>query len=159
MTGSRRREEIVSKIKSSEVPVPGKELAKVYDVSRQVIVQDIALIRAAGYDIISTNRGYILNAPHEQMEDELCSIVDLGGKVVNVMINHRIYGHMEAPLDVASRRNVKEFMEGIHSGKSSPLKNITSNYHYHTVEADSEETLDLIEQVLKEKDYLVSNTP
>ena len=60
MTGSRRREEIVSKIKSSEVPVPGKELAKVYDVSRQVIVQDIALIRAAGYDIISTNRGYIL---------------------------------------------------------------------------------------------------
>ena len=51
MTGSRRREEIVSKIKSSEVPVPGKELAKVYDVSRQVIVQDIALIRAAGYDI------------------------------------------------------------------------------------------------------------
>ena len=103
MTGSRRREEIVSKIKSSEVPVPGKELAKVYDVSRQVIVQDIALIRAAGYDIISTNRGYILNAPHtvtrvfkvshtdEQMEDELCSIVDLGGKVVNVMINHRIY--------------------------------------------------------------------
>ena len=165
MTGSRRREEIVSKIKSSEVPVPGKELAKVYDVSRQVIVQDIALIRAAGYDIISTNRGYILNAPHtvtrvfkvshtdEQMEDELCSIVDLGGKVVNVMIN------MEAPLDVASRRNVKEFMEGIHSGKSSPLKNITSNYHYHTVEADSEETLDLIEQVLKEKDYLVSNTP
>ena len=64
MTGSRRREEIVSKIKSSEVPVPGKELAKVYDVSRQVIVQDIALIRAAGYDIISTNRGYILNAPH-----------------------------------------------------------------------------------------------
>ncbi|OLA11407.1 MAG: DNA-binding transcriptional regulator [Coprococcus sp. 43_8] len=160
MTGSRRREEIVSKIKSSEVPVPGKELAKVYDVSRQVIV-----------DIISTNRGYILNAPHtvtrvfkvshtdEQMEDELCSIVDLGGKVVNVMINHRIYGHMEAPLDVASRRNVKEFMEGLHSGKSSPLKNITSNYHYHTVEADSEETLDLIEQVLKEKDYLVSNTP
>ena len=103
MTGSRRREEIVSKIKSSEVPVPGKELAKVYDVSRQVIVQDIALIRAAGYDIISTNRGYILNAPHsvtrvfkvshtdEQMEDELCSIVDLGGKVVNVMINHRMW--------------------------------------------------------------------
>ena len=52
-----------------------------------------------------------------------------------------------------------EFLEDIRSGKSSPLKNITSNYHYHTVEADSEETLDLIEQVLKEKDYLVSNTP
>ena len=144
MTGSRRREEIVSKIKSSEVPVPGKELAKVYDVSRQVIVQDIALIRAAGYDIISTNRGYILNAPHT---------------VTRVFKVSHTDEQMEEPLDVASRRNVKEFMEGIHSGKSSPLKNITSNYHYHTVEADSEETLDLIEQVLKEKNYLVSNTP
>lgn len=171
MTGSRRREEIVSKIKSSEVPVPGKELAKVYDVSRQVIVQDIALIRAAGYDIISTNRGYILNAPHTVIRECSKSVIRMnrwrmrlcrrgsgrqGGKCNDQSPD---YGHMEAPLDVASRRNVKEFMEGIHSGKSSPLKNITSNYHYHTVEADSEETLDLIEQVLKEKDYLVSNTP
>ena len=171
MEGETRREAILAHLEAENKPVSGSRLSQLFGVSRQVIVQDIALIRAAGYDIISTNRGYILNAPHtvtrvfkvshtdEQMEDELCSIVDLGGKVVNVMINHRIYGHMEAPLDVASRRNVKEFMEGLHSGKSSPLKNITSNYHYHTVEADSEETLDLIEQVLKEKDYLVSNTP
>ena len=162
---------MVDILRNAKKPVSGKALAEKLEVSRQVIVQDIALLRAQKQEIISTCRGYLMkkDAPcrrifkvhhtDEQMEDELCSIVDLGGKVVNVMINHRIYGHMEAPLDVASRRNVKEFMEGIHSGKSSPLKNITSNYHYHTVEADSEETLDLIEQVLKEKDYLVSNTP
>ena len=167
MTGTQRREEIVNTIRSSMVPVSGKELAARFDVSRQVIVQDIALIRAAGYDIISTNRGYILNAPSqaervfkvnhtdEQLEDELCSIVDLGGKIINVMVNHRVYGRMEAPLGITSRRKVKEFLEDIQSGKSSPLKNITSNYHYHRVEVDSEETLDMIEDMLRQKGYLV----
>ena len=104
MTGSKRREEIVNTIMGSQTPVSGKALAGIFDVSRQVIVQDIALIRAAGYDIISTNRGYILNMPQtctrvfkvshtdEQLEDELCSIVDLGGRIVNVMVNHRVYG-------------------------------------------------------------------
>lgn len=167
MTGSERREGIVRDIQASTVPVSGTKLASVYAVSRQVIVQDIALIRASGYDIISTNRGYILNAANtvsrvfkvqhtdEQLEDELCSIVDLGGCVENVMVNHRVYGHIEAELNISSRRRVKEFLEDIHNGKSSPLKNITSNYHYHKVTADSEKTLDLIEEALCEKGFLV----
>ena len=137
-------------------------------MSRQVIVQDIALIRASGYDIISTNRGYIIQEPlvrervfkvnhtDEQVEEELYSIIDLGGTVVNVMVNHRVYGHMEAELRINSRRKVEAFMEDIRSGKSSPLKNITSNYHYHKVAADSEETLDLIEEALRQKHFLVS---
>ena len=90
MTGSERRENIIRQIRNSKVPVAGKQLAEDYQVSRQVIVQDIALIRASGYDIISTNRGYILNGPaevsrvfkvqhtDEQLEEELCAIVDLG---------------------------------------------------------------------------------
>lgn len=168
MTGSERREGIIQKLRESGTPVPGKELAVSYEVSRQVIVQDIALIRASGHEIISTNRGYILNAPkkavkifkvqHEdgQLEEELCAIVDLGGTVENVMVNHRVYGHIEAELNISSRRNVAEFLMDIRSGKSSPLKNITSNYHYHTVSADSEETLDLIEAMLQEKRFLVS---
>ena len=167
MTGSERRNDIISRIKSSAVPVSGKALAQAYEVTRQVIVQDIALIRASGHDIISTNRGYILNPLHkesrvfkvqhtdDELENELCSIVDLGGKIVNVMINHRVYGHIEAVLNINSRRKVMEFMEDIKSGKSSPLKNITSNYHYHTVEADNEETLDMIEEMLQRKGYLV----
>ena len=168
MTGSERRTAIINQIKTSSVPVPGKALAAQFEVSRQVIVQDIALLRTAGYDIISTNRGYILNAPHTitrvfkvshtdaQTEDELYSIVDLGGTVVNVMVNHRVYGHMEAPLGISSRLKVKAFIDDIKNGKSSPLKNITSNYHYHTVEADSEKTLDLIEKTLEEKGYLIT---
>lgn len=166
MTGSERRERIINKIKCNETPISGKTLAQEFEVSRQVIVQDIALIRASGYDVLSTNRGYILNKPQsvsrvfkvyhtdEQVEDELCSIVDLGGNVVNVMINHRVYGHMEAKLGINSRRKVARFVEDIQSGKSSPLKNITSGYHYHKIEADNEETLNLIEEMLKNKGFL-----
>lgn len=168
MTGTERRTKIVELIQNSEKPLSGTALAKQCDVSRQVIVQDIALIRASGYDIISTNRGYIIQEPlvrervfkvnhtDEQLEEELYSIIDLCGTVVNVMVNHRVYGHMEAELRINSRRKVEAFMEDIRSGKSSPLKNITSNYHYHKVAADSEETLDLIEEALRQKHFLVS---
>lgn len=167
MTGTERRDDILRQIRGSSVPVSGKHLASLYEVSRQVIVQDVALIRAAGHDIISTNRGYTLNEPvtvsrvlkvyhtDEQLEEELCAIVDLGGEVENVFVNHRIYGKIEAPLHIDSRRKVAEFMDDIRSGKSSPLKNITSNYHYHNIIADSERTLDLIEQMLRKKEFLV----
>lgn len=169
MTGSDRRQEILKNIKESDRPVSGSKLAKDYDVSRQVIVQDIALLRASGYDIISTNRGYVLEGQtcaervfkvrhtDEQLETELCTIVDLGGQVKNVMVNHKVYGHIEAELGITSRRKVKEFLEDIESGKSIPLKNITSDYHYHTVTADSEETLGLIEDELRKLGFLVEN--
>lgn len=167
MTGTERRNEIVKIIQNSTVPVSGSALASSLGVSRQVIVQDIALIRTAGYDILSTHRGYIINAPHtvqrvfkvyhgdDLLEDELCSIVDLGGVVRNTMINHKIYGHLEAQLGIRSRKDVKEFMQAIECGKSSPMKNITGGYHYHTIEADSEETLTLIENMLREKKFLI----
>ena len=169
MTGSDRRQEILKNIKESDRPVSGSKRAKDYDVSRQVIVQDIALLRASGYDIISTNRGYVLEGQtcaervfkvrhtDEQLETELCTIVDLGGQVKNVMVNHKVYGHIEAELGITSRRKVKEFLADIESGKSTPLKNITSDYHYHTVTADSEETLDLIEEELRKLGFLVEN--
>lgn len=168
MTGEERRHEIVETIKNSGTPVAGGRLAEKYEVSRQVIVQDIALLRAAGYDIFSTNRGYYIRQSEsmtrvykvshtdDEMEEELNTIVDMGGKVIDVFIHHKVYGRIRAELNIASRRQVKEFLETIYSGKSSPLKNITSNYHYHTIEADSEKTFELIERALKEKKYLIS---
>ncbi len=127
MTGTERRTKIVELIQNSEKPLSGTALAKQCDVSRQVIVQDIALIRSSGYDIISTNRGYIIQEPlvrervfkvnhtDEQLEEELYSIIDLGCTVVNVMVNHRVYGHMEAELRINSRRKVEAYMEDIRS--------------------------------------------
>lgn len=169
MTGQERRDAMIEMIRNSEKPVSGTALAKEFAVSRQVIVQDIALIRAAGYEVLSTHRGYLLGQKNsvtrifkvshtdEEIADELNLIVDLGGKVQDVQVNHKVYGRMKADLGIHSRKQVQDFVEEIRSGKSSPLKNITSNYHYHTVEADSEEVLDLIGKELNKRGYLVSH--
>ena len=166
MTGKERRIEILNTIRKTETPISGTELAKKYNVSRQVIVQDIALLRAENHEIYSTTRGYILqgnkvfsrvfSAVHtdEQMEDELNTVVDLGGTVADVFIKHEVYGNLHAELNINSRRKVKEFLEKIKNGASTPLKNLTFGKHFHTVEADSEETLNLIEKELKEKKYI-----
>lgn len=166
MTGKERRESII-KIISGKSPVSGGSLSKTLNVSRQIIVSDIALLRAEGYDIISTNRGYLLNSPagstliikvnhtDEQTEDELNTIVDLGGTVINVFVNHKVYGTISADLNIRSRRNVNEFINNIKSGKSTPLKNITSNYHYHTISAENENILKIITDELRKKGYLI----
>ena len=181
MTGEERRKAIIEIISESTKPVSGTALAKQFQVSRQVIVQDIALLRAADYDIYSAARGYMLmpslsenknkevskdtdaitrvfHVSHtdEQMEDELNTIVDMGGRVLDVYVEHAVYGAIRTALPIACRRHVQEFMSSIHSGKSTPLKNLTAGDHYHTVEADDEDTLDYIEKALKEKGYLCS---
>ena len=145
MTGPERRTAIINQIKTSSAPVPGKALAAQYEVSRQVILHESHLVE----------RIFKVKHTDDQVEDELYTIVDLGGRVRNVMVNHRVYGHMEASLNINSRRNAAEFIDDIRSGKSTPLKNITSNYHYHVVEADSEKTLDMIQEALEEKGFLL----
>lgn len=167
MDCSKRREEIIDMLKSGKLPVSGSTLAGHFHVSRQVIVQDIAILRAAGYNILSTNRGYILNTPpsisriikvshtDSEIEDELNSIVDYGGTVIDVFVNHKAYGELRAPLHISSRRDIEVFLNRIRTGKSTPLKNVTSGYHYHTIEAASEDILDDIEKILEEKGYLI----
>lgn len=166
MNGNERRNEILNLLKQNTGPVSGTNLASHFGVSRQVIVQDMALIRAEGYDILSTNRGYLLRKSDrvsriikvyhtdEQIAEELYAIVDLGGTADNVIVRHRVYGQLEAPLHVSSRRDVHTFLDEIRSGKSTPLKGVTSGYHYHKISADSEETLNLIEQELAAKGIL-----
>lgn len=167
MNAESRRKEILNLIRYNLEPISGTTLAKKMGVSRQVIVQDIALLRAQNNDIISTNKGYVLTSDNkcsrvfkvyhkdDEIIDELNTIVDLGAKVIDVFVKHKVYGRLSANLSVASRRDVMNFMDNINKGKSKPLKNTTSNYHYHTVEADNEEILDLVEKALKEKNYLV----
>ncbi len=165
MDGQARRKKLIEIIRKSEKPVSGTALAEQLEVSRQVVVTDIALIRANGIQIMSTNRGYVINSEDkckriiksrhtdDQILDELFTIVDNGGCAENIIINHRYYNRLEAPLGVNSRRAAKEFMEAIESGKSKSLSSATSGYHYHIISADSEETLDIIEEELKEKGY------
>lgn len=171
LNGSQRRKKIVMMLKQSTDPLSGAALGKETGVSRQVVVQDIALLRTEGYEIVATPRGYVLNTPkqvvrvfktyhtNEQTEEELTAIVDLGGCVVDVMVNHRAYGKMAATLNIRNRRDVQIFMNQLKSGKSTPLLNVTSGYHFHTVTAEREEILDEIEAELKEMGMLAEILP
>ena len=95
----------------------------------------------------------------EQAGDELTSIVDAGGAVLNVIVNHRVYGKITADLDIRNRRDVERYLRDIESGKSFPLLTVTSGYHFHRIAAEDEQTLDEIEAMLKEKGYLADLMP
>lgn len=166
MKAEERRKQLYALL-SDRTPISGSALSEKLSVSRQIIVQDIAILKASGHKIISTHRGYLLeDAPDaervfkvrhtsKQTKDELSLIVSLGGTVLDVFVWHKVYGKIEATLNIFSERGIEQFLNGIKSGKSSELMHITDGYHYHTVRADSKESLDAIEKKLAEKNYIV----
>ncbi len=166
MKTEERRKEIVHHLISEQKPVSGNALSEKFGVSRQIIVQDISVLKAQGYEILSTHNGYIVRETPlaervfklyhttEQTEDELITIVDLGGTVADVFVWHKVYGKLTAQLNIFSRHHIMQFIEGVRSGKSTELMNITGGYHYHTVRADSEEILDRIGKALEERGYI-----
>lgn len=161
-----RRKAIVNLLLSSTEAIPGGKLSEEFGVSRQIIVQDITVLKGLGYEILSTHNGYIIQKSPlkervfkvyhttQQTEDELNTIVNLGGTVVDVFVWHKVYGKMTAPLNIFSTLHIKQFIEGVRSGKSSELMNITGGYHYHTVRADSEDALDRIQSALDKRGYI-----
>lgn len=171
MDGEQRRTLIMELLNTETEPISGAALAKRMGVSRQVIVQDIALLRTADKNILSTNKGYIiygrqdgnlaykrvLAVKHtdEEMREELYCIVDAGAKVLDVIIEHNVYGQISADLFINNRRDVDDFMDKIQSNHVKPLKELTRDIHFHTIEAKDKETLDLVEHRLKEKQYLI----
>lgn len=166
MNTSERRKQILDIISRSSTPISGARLAEDCGVSRQIIVSDISVLKE-NHDIIATSKGYILQKPKaavrivktvhsdEEIEDELSSIVEIGGRVKDVFVWHKVYGKIAAPLEISSQMDVAEYMNSLRNGRSSPLKKVTSEYHYHTIEADSEKVLDKVEEMLKSKGYLV----
>lgn len=166
MNGQLRREKIIEILSESDTPLSGAALAKQLEVSRQAIVQDIALLRANGKDIISTNQGYILQNhfgcsrvfkvihTDDDVQKELELIVSYGGIVKDVFVYHKVYAVVRAEMNIRSRFDIDNYIADIKSGKSSLLKNITSGYHYHTVLAPSEQILDILEDKLWEAGFL-----
>lgn len=166
MSGNERRTKIIGILKESSKPVSGKHLADTLGVSRQVIVQDIALLRAEKHEIYSTNTGYILKQEQkvtrvfkvfhtdERTEEEMRLIVDYGGTIEDVFVYHKTYGVIKGELKIRSRADIMEYMNRIANGKSTFLKNVTSGYHYHTVNAPSEAILNIIQDQLQQKGFL-----
>ena len=166
MNTAERRLKILNLISVGSAPVSGSQLAQECGVSRQVIVSDIAALKAEN-EIIATSKGYIINKPKpkqrvlklvhtdEEIEDELLTVIRYGGVVRDVFIWHKIYGKIEAAMNISTEMDVAEYMQSLKSGRSKPLKQVTYDYHYHTIEAEEEAVLDCVEKALDEKGYLV----
>ena len=162
-----RRKEIAAILLSEKKPVSGDTLAKRMQVSRQIIVNDIAMLRESGYEITSVHKGYVLNKSpllervfkvrhlKSQTGKELTLIVDLGGTVADVFVYHEIYGKISASLNIFSHHHIEQFLNNLKSGKSIELMSITDGFHYHTIRAESTEILDMIEKRLLEEGFLI----
>ena len=167
MKSDERRKSIVNLLLSEKKAISGNELSEKYGVSRQIIVKDISILKEQGSDIIATSSGYVIRSSPlcervfkvyhttERTEDELKTVVDLGGTVADVFVWHKAYGKMAAGLNISSRSQVEQFIESVRSGKSVELMHVTGGYHYHTVRAESEADLDRIQYALEKASYIV----
>ncbi len=167
-----RRKEILKLLSENNKPIKGMELANKLGVSRQVIVQDIAILRAKGESILATPQGYIIpieegnktiktivckHTEYEEIEEELKTIVDRGGKVLDVVVEHPLYGEIKSPLMIGSRLEVAQFMENLKKTKAEPLSTLTEGIHIHSIEVEDEKVLKNIKKALKEKNYLIES--
>lgn len=150
-------------------PIRGGELARHFRVSRQCLVQDVAILRASGEDIIATPRGYrlpkgtrglhraILASCHEpeRTEEELQILVDHGVKVLDVIVEHPLYGELRGSLMLESRADVQDFLEQVRSAKASLLSSLTGGVHLHTVEASRSEMISRAKTKLRARGFLL----
>ena len=169
MNSNERREKLLHILKTSNKPVKGVDLAKELNVTRQIVVKDIALLRASGIDILATSTGYIIytirnqefkikcknHYNEEHILLELQTIIDLGGKVKDVIVDHPTYGKIKAELNLSSNRDLKIFMENSKKNEFKQLSSLSQDYHVHTIEVPDENTLEEIKKELKEVNILL----
>lgn len=172
MNGEERRMQILHRLQESDTPLSGTALAKALQVSRQIIVQDIALMRAENYGILSTNKGYLLRSEktenmqpkrvffvkhsRQQVLEEFLTVLELGGKFLDVAVEHEIYGQICVDLLIETESDAVDFYEKLLVCRDNPLNVLTDGCHNHTVSAPSEKLLDLIEDALRSKGLLIT---
>lgn len=152
MTSAERRNQISEILAQTDEPVSATSLANRFAVSRQVIVGDIALLRAAGIDIQATPRGYVIMrrdfsgyagtiaCRHDRngLRDELYTIIDNGGGVLDVIVDHPIYGQLVGQLHLFSRHDIDDFMHRLETAQGHPLSQVTDGVHLHTIRCQDE---------------------
>lgn len=171
MKATERRNEIIKILEATDQAVNATQLAEKFSVSRQVIVGDIALIRAKGIDVIATPRGYlsaaVLRAEDKpftakvaclhsaaEVEIELTIVVDNGGEVVNVQVEHALYGTITGELHIGSRHDVADFMRKVATKEVTMLSSLTGGVHIHTIACRDEAALIRIKNELKQAGIL-----
>nr|WP_312578582.1 transcription repressor NadR [Sedimentibacter sp.] len=170
MNSTERRTKIETILRENNEAISATSLAKKFSVSRQVIVGDIALMRASGYKISATPRGYIMDSENttdekiftiacshsmDNMANELYAVVDNGGAVLDVTVEHPIYGQIVGELRIFSRFDADLFLKKIKNNMAQPLFRLTGGIHLHTIKCKDEETLKRILSALKKENILL----
>jgi transcriptional regulator of NAD metabolism len=172
MNSKERREYIKNLLIKDSIKYKGQFLAQQLGVTRQVIVKDIAIIRAEGVNIIATPEGYLIMPKEESnyarrviavshsiddIYNELECIIKFGGTVEDVTVEHSLYGEIRAMLMLKTIMDIKEFVKKFEESNAKPLSSLTKGIHLHTIRADNEEIMECIIKELKDKNYLVSD--
>lgn len=176
MNAKQRREKILSILYSQTRAISATQLADKFEVSRQIIVGDIALLRAKDHDIIATNQGYFLsdqlksNPKHftgriacqhdsNRIEEELKIVISHGGAFENVQVDHPVYGMITAPLKIETEKDINHFMSLMNENNPdvSSLSSLTNGIHTHTIVCDDIIQFNSIKQALKEANILLSD--
>ncbi|EJO5348928.1 transcription repressor NadR [Clostridium botulinum] len=169
MNSIERRKSIENMLIKDNNPIKGNEIGKQLGVTRQVIVKDIAILRASGKNIIATPEGYLIPNENKQLirrivavshnskdiKDELDTIIKFGGIVEDVVVEHPVYGEIKAMLMIKSMYDIDNFIKNIQNNKAEPLLILTGGIHLHTISSDSEQVMNKIIEELKKKNYLV----
>ncbi|MGJ9459734.1 transcription repressor NadR [Oceanobacillus sp. CF4.6] len=171
MSSANRQQLIITKLKEAKKPISGSDFAKETNVSRQVIVQDVSILKAKNEPIIATSQGYlylnddkndsleqkVIACKHgdEQTLDELYLIVDHGVTIKDVKVEHAVYGDLTASIRVSNRREADQFVEKIHTAGASYLSSLTDGVHLHTIEADATDKIEAACADLKKAGILI----
>ncbi|MDA9471426.1 transcription repressor NadR [Enterococcus sp. 5H] len=169
MEGVKRREVILRELETATKPISASRFAKEFKVSRQIVVGDVALLRAQGTEILATARGYLLEINRdrqgivfkivcqhtlEQTEEELTTIVSLGGEIIDVIVEHPIYGDLTAGLHIKTAKDIDKFIKSYKQSSASLLASLTSGIHLHTIRCADEESAQRIKEALAKKGIL-----
>ena len=170
MTAARRSEEILQALAGASGPGSAAALAARLGVSRQVVVGDVALLRAAGSPIVATPRGYVLDGGQEGggvrctvacrhgldgLLDELYTVADCGCGVLDVTVEHPVYGQLSGQLQVFSRYDADVFWDALQKNGAQPLCSLTGDIHLHTLVCPDEARKARVLAALEEKGYLM----
>jgi transcriptional regulator of NAD metabolism len=168
MNAAQRRESILEKLSAAKAPVSASALAGQLGVSRQIVVGDVALLRAGGAQIDATPRGYQLHpaekgftgilacvhSTEDEMRTELYTVVDQGGVVVDVTVENSLYGELCGNLNIASRYDVDNFIRQAKDTPECLLSRMTGGVHLHTLHCPDAGTFQRIKKALDEKGIL-----
>ena len=169
MIASKRRESIVELLLREKAPIKGVDLAIKFNVTRQIIVKDIAILRAKGSNIIATPDGYMFNDDNgsrvrsiiavnhdkDDMIKELEIVIKYGGIIEDVIVEHPIYGEIKGLLMIKNLNDLNRFKKSFDLSESTPLSSLTNGVHLHTISVDTKENMEFIKKELKENGLIL----